>query len=67
MLGTIWCYECVIYVSYMLHHSLRLIAPVIREHGVCYERAKFQDKLNDGTLTLERTQVGYIGAVACYF
>ena len=34
---------------------LRLIAPVIRDHGVDYERGKFQDKLNDGTLTLQRT------------
>jgi len=35
---------------------LRLIAPVIKDHGIDYERGKFQDKLNDGTLTLERTQ-----------
>jgi hypothetical protein len=28
--------------------SLRLISPVIREHGIDYERGKFQDKLNDG-------------------
>ena len=34
---------------------LRLISPVIRDHGIDYERGKFQDKLNDGTLTLERT------------
>lgn len=34
---------------------LRLIAPVVTDHGVDYERGKFQDKLNDGTLTLERT------------
>jgi len=34
---------------------LRLIAPVIKDHGIDYERGKFQDKLNDGTLTLERT------------
>ena len=34
---------------------LRLIAPVIREHGVDYERGKFQDKLNDGSFTLRRT------------
>jgi hypothetical protein len=34
---------------------LRLIAPVIRDHGVDYERGKFQDKLNDGSLTLQRT------------
>ena len=35
---------------------LRLIAPVIKDHGIDYERGKFQDKLNEGTLTLERTQ-----------
>jgi hypothetical protein len=35
--------------------KLRLIAPVIKDHGVEYERGKFQDKLNDGVLTLERT------------
>ena len=34
---------------------LRLIAPVIKDHGVDYERGKFQDKVNDGTYTLERT------------
>jgi hypothetical protein len=34
---------------------LRLISPVIRDHGIDYERGKFQDKLNDGSLTLERT------------
>ena len=34
---------------------LRLIAPVIKDHGVEYERGKFQDKLAAGTLTLERT------------
>jgi hypothetical protein len=34
---------------------LRLIAPVIRDHGIDYERGKFTDKLRDGTLTLERT------------
>jgi hypothetical protein len=34
---------------------LRLIAPVIRDHGIDYERGKFADKLRDGTLTLERT------------
>ena len=34
---------------------LRLIAPVIKDHGIDYERGKFADKLGDGTLTLERT------------
>jgi len=36
---------------------LRLIAPVIRDHGVEYERGRFQDKLNNGTITLEVTAV----------
>ena len=36
---------------------LRIIAPVIKEHGIDYERGKFSDKLNDGSLTLERTTV----------
>ena len=35
---------------------LRLIAPVIKDHGVDYERGKFQDKLAEGALTLERTE-----------
>jgi hypothetical protein len=34
---------------------LRLIAPVIKDHGVDYERGKFQEKVDDGSLTLERT------------
>jgi hypothetical protein len=29
---------------------------VIKDHGIDYERGKFQDKLNDGSLTLERTR-----------
>ncbi len=37
--------------------SLRLIAPVIKDHGIDYERGKLRDKLNDGTLTLKRTEV----------
>ena len=32
---------------------LRLIEPVIRQHGVDYERGKLQDKLNNGTHTLQ--------------
>ncbi len=36
---------------------LKLIAPVVQDHGVGYERNKFQDKLNDGTMTLARTEV----------
>jgi hypothetical protein len=35
---------------------LRFLAPVLRDHGVDYERGKFQGKLDAGTLTLERTQ-----------
>jgi len=42
---------------------LCLVAPVIKDHGVDYERGKFQDKLNDGTLTLERTQAWIRGAL----
>jgi len=41
---------------------LRLIGPVIKDHGIDYEHGKFHDKLNDGTLTLERTQ-----ALLCFF
>ena len=35
---------------------LRMISPVIRANGVDYERGKFQEKLDDGSLTLERTK-----------
>jgi hypothetical protein len=35
---------------------LRLIAPVIKDHGIDCERGKFQEKLNDGSLTTERTE-----------
>jgi hypothetical protein len=35
---------------------LRLIAPVVRDHGISYERDKFQEKIDAGTLTLERTK-----------
>jgi len=38
------------------NHRLRLIAPVIRDHGIDYERGKFQDKLNAGALTLTKTK-----------
>ena len=34
---------------------LRLVSPVIRDHGVDYERGKFQDKISSGALTVERT------------
>jgi hypothetical protein len=36
---------------------LRLLAPVVSEHGLDYERCKLQDKLNAGTITLARTEV----------
>lgn len=35
---------------------LRLISPVIRDHGVEYERGKLKEKLDAGVLTLERTE-----------
>lgn len=38
-----------------LNARIRVIAPVIKDHGIEYERSKFQAKLNAGTLTLERT------------
>ena len=44
---------------------LRLIAPVIKDHGIDYERGKFADKLKDGSLTLERTQVRWVCACTC--
>jgi len=34
---------------------LRVVSPIIRTHGVSYEREHFDNKLQDGTLTLERT------------
>ena len=40
-----------------LPRSLRLIAPVIREHSIEYEQGKFNEKLNNGVLTLVRTEV----------
>ena len=43
--------------------SLRLIAPVVREHGIDYERGKFQDKLNSGALSLCGMQAGLEKAV----
>ena len=36
---------------------LCLIAPVIKNHGIDYERGKFADKLKNGTFTLEKTTV----------
>lgn len=34
---------------------LRLISPMIRTHGVTYERDHFESQLNDGTMTLTNT------------
>ena len=42
---------------------LRLIAPVIKDHGIDYERGKFEDKLRDGSVTLERTTAWIQSAV----
>ena len=39
---------------------LRLVEPAIRIHGFDYERGKFQDKINNGALTLECTAVSFI-------
>jgi len=36
---------------------LRLIAPVVKDHGIEYERGKFADKIASGHLTTERTKV----------
>ena len=38
---------------------IRLMAPVLQDHGVDYERGKFQNKLDSGTLTLEKTTVSW--------
>ena len=35
---------------------LRLIAPVIKDHGIDYETGKFQDKLNSGAVSLDNTK-----------
>jgi hypothetical protein len=40
----------------MANKKLKTIAPIIKNYGIDYERGKFQDKLINGTLTLERTQ-----------
>ena len=39
---------------------LRQIAPVIQTHGLEYERTKFAEKLQSGSLTLERTEVAFL-------
>ena len=43
--------------------SLRCIAPVIKDHGIEYERDKFQKKLDDGSVTLDRTRAWITDAV----
>ena len=43
--------------------SLRLIAPVVRVHGVEYQQGKFKAKVENGTYTLERVKV--IFSVTC--
>ena len=40
----------------LANERLRLIAPVIKDYGIEYEQNKFQNKLVNGTITLERTQ-----------
>ena len=42
---------------------LRLIASVVKHHGADYERSKFQGKLDNGTLTLERVTAWIDAAV----
>jgi hypothetical protein len=39
----------------MVNARMRFIAPVIKDHGVTYERDKFQAMLDEGKLTLEHT------------
>jgi hypothetical protein len=43
---------------------LRLIAPVIEEHGVLYEVGKFDEKINAGSITLDRTTAWLRSALA---
>ena len=45
---------------------LRLIAPVIMDHGIDYERGKFQDKLNEGSITLDNTKAWIHTTVASF-
>jgi hypothetical protein len=45
---------------------LRLIAPVIKDHGIDYERGKFQDKLNEGTITLDNTKAWIHSTVSSF-
>jgi hypothetical protein len=46
---------------------LRLISPVIKDHGIDYERGKFQDKIVNGTLTLVNTEVVFPSVVRWEF
>ena len=51
------------YITDVLQPSalrLRLIAPVVRDYGIEYERDKFSNKLNSGALTVERTSVSVV-------
>lgn len=38
------------------NQRLQLISPVIKKHGIEYVRSKFQNKLDSGVITLEKTQ-----------
>ena len=40
----------------VINANLRVISAVVQNNGVDYERGKFQMKLDDGMLTLERTE-----------
>eukprot|EP00752_Nemacystus_decipiens_P012115 g10740.t1 len=42
---------------------IRLIAPYLARHGAAYERAKFQARLSDGTVTLDLTRAWLSSAV----
>ena len=42
---------------------LRLISPVIKDHGIDYERGKFKAKLDNGTLTLDRTKIWFHNSI----
>ena len=49
-------YECCVSMSiYIANKRLRLITPVILEHGTEYLRGKFQAGLDTGKITLQRT------------
>jgi hypothetical protein len=54
--GRITDYACAL-------HRLRQLAPVIKDHGVDYERTKFQERLDSG-LTLARTIASVQSAIA---